>query len=88
MYIICKYTIPQCVVQSSSTRALCIILATGKFVTMCNILLRLLYGVLILHNTNFCPISCVPMSSVHVKCIMNYTCEVSLECECTRKLQL
>ena len=24
------------------------------------------------------------MSSVHVKCIMKYTCEVSLACECTR----
>ena len=26
----------------------------------------------------------MPVSSVHVKCIMKYTREVSLECECTR----
>ena len=26
------------------------------------------------------------MSSVHVKCITKYTCEVSLACECTREV--
>ena len=33
---------------------------------------------------NFCRLPCVPMSSIHVKCITKYTREVSLVCECTR----
>ena len=51
---------------------------------MCNIISKIMLQYITTMQCKFCPLPCVPMSGtellecVHIKCIVNYTHEVSL----------